>query len=74
MYENQRKPGSDTDQELIDVLTAISIVSKRLARNLASLAQKQCAMECARVCKPHRRQGNRHTYPNAYEGGPYEAL
>ena len=31
MYEAQKKHGTGTDQELIEVLTAISVVSKRLA-------------------------------------------
>ena len=40
MYEAQKKRGIGTDQELIDVLTAISVVSKRLAMKLA-LIQSQ---------------------------------
>lgn len=40
MYEAQKKHGTGTDQELIDVLTAISVVSKRLAMKLA-LIQSQ---------------------------------
>ena len=32
MYEAQKKHGTGIDQELIEVLTAISVVSKRLAR------------------------------------------
>lgn len=40
MYEALRKHGTGTDQELIDVLTAISMVSKRLAMKLA-LIQSQ---------------------------------
>ena len=36
MYEAQKKRGIGTDQELIDVLTAISVVSKRLAKSLQS--------------------------------------
>ena len=40
MYEAQKKRGTGTDQELIDVLTAISVVSKRLAMKLA-LIQSQ---------------------------------
>lgn len=40
MYDALRKHGTGTDQELIDVLTAISMVSKRLAMKLA-LIQSQ---------------------------------
>ena len=40
MYEAQKKHSTGTDQELIDVLTAISVVSKRLAMKLA-LIQSQ---------------------------------
>ena len=40
MYEAQKKHGTGTDQELIDVLTAISVVSRRLAMKLA-LIQSQ---------------------------------
>ena len=35
MYEAQKKHGTGIDQELIEVLTAISVVSKRLAMKLA---------------------------------------
>ena len=31
---NDKRQTTDTDEELIDILTAISVVSKRLARNL----------------------------------------
>ena len=40
MYEAQRKHDTGTNQERIDVLTAISMVSKRLAMKLA-LIQSQ---------------------------------
>lgn len=40
MYVAQKKHGTGTDQELIDVLTAISVVSRRLAMKLA-LIQSQ---------------------------------
>ena len=35
---------SGTDEELIGVLTAISVVSKRLARNLIQLEQQRKSM------------------------------
>lgn len=34
MYEAQKKHGTGIDQELIEVLTAISVVSKRLATDI----------------------------------------
>ena len=34
---NDKRQTTDTDEELIDILTAISVVSKRLARNLTIL-------------------------------------
>ena len=34
---NEKRQVTDTDEELIDILTAISVVSKRLARNLTIL-------------------------------------
>ena len=34
---NEKVQGKDTDEDLIGVLTAISIVSKRLAKNIAAL-------------------------------------
>lgn len=44
MYKAQKKHGTGTDQELIEVLTAISVVSKRLAMKLA-LIQSQSTEE-----------------------------
>ena len=39
MYQTKTKPGySATDDELVDVLTQISVVSMRLARKLTLLA------------------------------------
>ena len=35
---NEKRQVTNTDEELIDILTAISVVSKRLARNLTILA------------------------------------
>ena len=40
MYEAQKKHSAGIDKELVDVLTAISVVSKRLAMKLA-LIQSQ---------------------------------
>ena len=41
MYEAQKKHGTGTDQELIDVLTVISVVSKRLAMKLALIQDRK---------------------------------
>lgn len=40
MYETDNKARA-SDEELIDVLTAISVVSKRLAKKLAVLSQTE---------------------------------
>lgn len=40
---------SATDEEIIGVLTAISVVSKRLARNLIQLEQQKKSMEGATI-------------------------
>ena len=42
---NDKRQTTDTDEELIDILTAISVVSKRLARNLTILAAQSKSME-----------------------------
>lgn len=41
---NDRRQMNDTDEELIDTLLAISVVSKRLARNLSKTKQFLCAI------------------------------
>ena len=43
MYEAQKKHGTGTDQELIDVLTAISVVSKRLAMKWCGICRTDCS-------------------------------
>ena len=45
---NETRQVSGTDEELIDILTAISVVSKRLARNLTILAAESKSKE---ACK-----------------------
>ena len=46
MYQTKTKPGySAADDELVDVLTQISVVSMRLARKLALLAGQSKSME-----------------------------
>ena len=39
--EGGEKPMQEKDQELVDVLTAISIVAKRLARKLAVILRQE---------------------------------
>ena len=58
MYEAQKKHGTNTDRELIDVLMAISAVSKRLAVKLA-LIQSQ-SMEGGKQDKQNERYGCNH--------------
>ena len=58
MYEAQKKHGTGTDKELIDVLTAISVVSKRLAMKLA-LIQSQ-STEGGKQDEQNERNGSDH--------------
>ncbi|MEO2811798.1 hypothetical protein ABHB17_06070, partial [[Eubacterium] siraeum] len=51
---------SATDEELIGVLTAISVVSKRLARNLIQLEQQKKFMEGATNHEQNKRSGTDH--------------
>ena len=39
--EGGEKPMEEKDQELVDVLTAISVVAKRLARKLAVILRQE---------------------------------
>ena len=38
-------PGTTADEDIIEVLTAISVVSKRLARNIAAVHQQSQSTE-----------------------------
>ena len=58
MHEAQKEHGISTDRELIDVLTAISAVSKRLAVKLA-LIQSQ-SMEGGKQDEQNERYGCNH--------------
>lgn len=58
MYEARKKRGTGTDQELIDVLTAISVVSRRLAMKLA-LIQSQ-STEGGKQDEQNERYGRNH--------------
>ena len=51
---------SETDEELIGVLTAISVVSKRLARNLIQLEQQKKSMKGATEHEQDKRSGTGH--------------
>lgn len=62
MYQAQVK---DTricaaDEELIDVLTAISVVSMRLARKLTILARQSQSMEGGKSDEQNERNGRDH--------------
>jgi hypothetical protein len=61
---NQNIPIDDTrdcvsDEELIGVLTAISVVSKRLARKLSTLAGQSQSKEGGRADEQNERTGRR---------------
>lgn len=45
MYLTHNRQMADIDEELIDTLLAISVVSKRLARNLSLLARQSQSTE-----------------------------
>ena len=51
---------SAADKELIGVLTAISVVSKRLVRNLIQLEQQKKSMEGATNPEQNKRSGTDH--------------
>jgi hypothetical protein len=51
---------SSADEELIGVLAAISVVSKRLARNLIQLEQQKKSMEGATNHEQNKRSGTGH--------------
>ncbi|WP_141826522.1 hypothetical protein [Clostridium sp. KNHs216] len=59
MYQTQVKPkGCTADEELVEVLTAISVVSKRLARNLAILAAQSKSKEGGKSDEQNERIGS----------------
>lgn len=58
MYEVQKKHGIEADRELIDVLTAISVVSKRLAMKLALIQSR--SMEGGKQDEQNERYGCDH--------------
>ena len=52
-----------SDEELIGVLTAISVVSKRLARKLSMLAGQSQSMEGGKANEQNERIGRRNCGP-----------
>ena len=57
---NDKRQTTDTDEELIDILTAISVVSKRLARNLTILAAQRKSKEGEKTNEQNERDGFDH--------------
>ncbi|NCC15752.1 MAG: hypothetical protein EOM28_05305 [Clostridia bacterium] len=61
MYQAQTKPQScSADDELVDVLTAISIISMRLARKLTLLAGQRQPTEGGKTDEQNERNGRNH--------------
>ncbi|MEG2842529.1 MAG: hypothetical protein RR900_03505, partial [Ruthenibacterium sp.] len=58
MYEAQSETRT-ADEELVEVLTAISVVSKRLARNLSLLAAQSKSKEGAKTDERNVRDNRR---------------
>jgi len=64
MYKTQVKPQTcAANEELIDVLTAISVVSKSLARKLTILAGQRQSTEGGKSDEQNERYGNDHRKP-----------
>ena len=60
MYQTQMKPQScAADDELVDVLTAISVVSMRLARKLTLLARQRQSTEGGKTDEQNGRNNRR---------------
>lgn len=57
---NDKKQTTDTDEELIDTLLAISVVSKRLARNLSIIAAQSKSTERGKANEPNERDVHDH--------------
>ena len=61
MYQTQMKPQScAADDELVDDLTAISIVYMRLARKLTLLASQRQSTEGGKTDEQNERNGRNH--------------
>jgi hypothetical protein len=64
MYQTQTKPQScAADEELVDVLTAISIVSMRLAKKLTLLARQRQSTEGGKTDEQNERNVRNHRRP-----------
>lgn len=61
-----------TDEELIGVLTAISVVSRRLARKLIQLNQTSQSQEGGKRDEQNERNGSDHILPIS-QGGTHDA-
>ena len=53
-------PGTTADEDIIEVLTAISVVSKRLARNIAAVHQQSQSTEGGKQNEQDERYGCNH--------------
>ena len=61
MYQVQTKPDTRTaDEELVEVLTAISVVSMRLARKLTLLAGQSQSKDGGRADEQNERDVHNH--------------
>ena len=61
MYQAQTEfQGSAADEELVDVLTAISVVSMRLARKLTLLSTQSQSTEGGKTDEQNERNGRNH--------------
>ena len=63
---NDKRHITDIDEELIDILLAISVVSKRLARNLSILAAQSKSTEGGKPDEQNERDGRDHQRIKGY--------
>ncbi|WP_092639076.1 hypothetical protein [Acetanaerobacterium elongatum] len=64
MDQTQTNPqGVAADEELVDILTAISVVSMRLARKLTLLAGQRQSTEGGKTDEQNERNGRNHRRP-----------
>ncbi|HBT64136.1 MAG TPA: hypothetical protein DEB10_05675 [Ruminococcaceae bacterium] len=67
VHQTQVKPkGCTADEELVEVLTAISIVSMRLARKLSLLARQSKSTEGGKSDEQNERDGRDHQRIKGY--------
>nr|DAZ00268.1 MAG TPA: hypothetical protein [Caudoviricetes sp.] len=60
MSYNANHYDARADEDIVDVLTAISVVSKRLASNLTAARQKSKSMEGGKSHEQNERYGTDH--------------